>query len=164
MRKSFFKQRNNISDNECCSTADDRMPRKINIRPIKNCNHCQQSCHKSEECIAYCVVCLNSKPRKNVPSNPPYVTEAILSPSSTTAVFVSVKSIAPAMRKIPHSRVKKRDHHNSFFSIRAFPREIILKRSRYVAEASELMEEDKLPIAEASTPAIRIPASPVGRF
>jgi len=59
--------------------------------------------------------------------------------------------------------VNARDQETSWRGVSSFLRSG-LKRSRNVAEASELIEEDRVPIAEASTPAITRPARPVGRF
>src|SRR3989338_697682 len=104
----------------------------------------------------------NRSPRKNVPSKPPYVNDAIFNPSSTTGFFVSVKSIAPPMRKIPQNNVQNRDQPISLFSVSALPQRDCLNRSRCVDEASELIDDDSVPMADASTPATTITASPVG--
>ena len=89
--------------------------------------------------------------------------EAIFNPNSTTGLFVSVNIIAPPIRTMPQTSVKKRDHAISVHAVASRP-VTPLNRSRYVDDASELMEEDKVPIAEASTPATTRPAMPVGRF
>lgn len=111
-----------------------------------------------------CLTCGKSSPRKKVPRSPPYVTEAICRPISTTGFFVSLKSIAPPISTIPQSSVKKRDHFISLLSFFRSGFEDDLNRSRYEDDARELIDEDRLPIAEAKTPASTRPVIPVGKF
>src|SRR5438552_5967347 len=109
-----------------------------------------------------CLVFLKNIPSRNVPSKPPYVKEAIDNPSSTTGFFESLKIIAPPVRTTPHNKVNILDQNNSFLGVRLSASREPINKSRYVEEASELIADESVPIAEASTPAMTSPAIPVG--
>lgn len=58
---------------------------------------------------SFCFVFLEIKPSKNVPSNPPYVNEAMLNAISTTAFELSLNIIAENINKIAQMIVSIRD-------------------------------------------------------
>src|SRR5688572_21549561 len=91
-------------------------------------------------------VFLKNIPRRNVPSKPPYVNDAIERPNSTTGFLESLNNIAPPIKTIPQNNVNTLDQNISFLGSSSLPFFVILNRSRYVDDANELIADESVPI------------------
>jgi hypothetical protein len=129
--------------------GDARTTQVMTAQPVRNPTYASLS-----------LVFTKNRPSRNVPNMPPYVNEAIVRPSSTTGFLVSVNNIAPPIRAAPQKTVITRDVRMDRRSLPSAGTAGMRKISRYVEDARELIDEESVPMADASTAAIRRPSRP----
>ena len=88
-------------------------------------------------------------------NSPPYVNDAICSPIITIASFPSSNNNAIPIKIAAQTRLTNRDNFNDF---------VFFTQSLIVDDASELIDELKVDIAEESTPANNSPFNPTGKY